>query len=160
MRCHGFTIHLSMQWWEFGFSWLQTFFAVLDPNIWLSGSRYSEKSLKGHWQVKSVSNKHLEGCLRPAIWAANIFKNFLILYLNYTIFNYQPYDVKMCLPVAPDRRLIHLQSGAVSVIDKLFSSGRRPHTTKIGCGHTGNDSKIWTPSRANSKKIFTLRGRF
>jgi hypothetical protein len=28
----------------------------------------------------------------------------------------------------------------------LFSEGSRPHTTKIGCGHTGNESKWSNPA--------------
>jgi hypothetical protein len=45
----------------------------------------------------------------------------------------------------------------------LFSPGSRPHTTKIGRGHTRYQSKSWAPhqvsnyllSGATSKKIFT-----
>jgi hypothetical protein len=41
------------------------------------------RALKGQ---KSVSNKHIGGCLRLSIWAANIFKNFLIVRLIVRIF--------------------------------------------------------------------------
>jgi hypothetical protein len=34
--------------------------------------------LKGHRYEKSVSNKQIGGCFRPAVWAVTTFKNFLI----------------------------------------------------------------------------------
>jgi hypothetical protein len=71
--------------------------------------------LKGHWQEKRISNKHLAECLRPSIWTANICKNFLILHLkNIQFKNCRPFDVKTCLPVAPDGNLFHFRAGAVS----------------------------------------------
>jgi hypothetical protein len=67
-----------------------------DTNAWCFFSRlergicmFSKRMLiilKGHWNEKNISNKHLGRCLRPSIWTANIFNNFLILRLKYTIF--------------------------------------------------------------------------
>jgi hypothetical protein len=46
--------------------------------------------LKTHWHEKSVSNKYIGGCIRPSIWAATLFKDFLVDRLKGTI-------LKMCI---------------------------------------------------------------
>jgi hypothetical protein len=46
-----------------------------------------KKNLKGTLTQKSVSDKHIGGCLRPSESAASIFTNCLIVSLKATIFN-------------------------------------------------------------------------
>jgi hypothetical protein len=139
-----------------------------------------DADLKGHWHEKSISTKHLGGCLRPYIGTTNIFKHFLILQLKQFIckwkheavlamygqngdcFYAHVADRGLMVHLCPYRRPIFyctwcFPRGWQPQV-KLFSLRSRPHTTKIRRGHTGNESKWWALHRVlNSSPVWGIR---
>jgi hypothetical protein len=117
--------------------------------------------LKGHWHEKSVSNKHIGGCLSPSIGAASD-RPFKI----YDFQQHRSIDVKIFLLVALDRKLIWyplqgstfcLLSGVLSLVWGLptgvynLTSGCHGDSRSVNFSHpvfspTGGASKMYKPA--------------
>jgi hypothetical protein len=70
-----------------------------------SNKYYLKGALKRDTDTKSVSNKHMRGCLRPSIWTSTAIKNFLIIPLKATIFQKFPFTIYIeILSFAPHYR--------------------------------------------------------
>jgi hypothetical protein len=94
-------------------------------------------------------------------WRATIYENitFTTVYTSKSQF----YSLPPILPASPVAEQTAEEKLASLVIpwqprDSLFSPGSRPHTTKIGRGHTENESQRWAKHRLPVLNSSAVRG--